>query len=431
MMSYSLFVFEKNNLFETNKNNQKAIFGNFTYLATETMLVRDELLLLNIMKALKNTYWGIDYINFINSKGRIISTDKERTAQIDSKKFIERFVIDEYSLRSNKKILEMSGPVYVGNERLGVSQIGFSETIYTKFISKSIGEAQKKIIYISLIALIFGLLCSLILARTIAGPIKKLAFGAKEIGNGKLNTHIDVRSRDELGMLANEFNQMAEKLAELDKAKDNFVNAVSHELRTPLSAIEGYIDFLVEGGDRITPEKKSKALGIMKSSSQRLGRFINDILDIAKVKSGSMDFNIVPARIKFIVNKVVGLLVSVAQQKGVTLGVAIRDDIPEILADEERINQVLTNLIGNALKFTPEGGKIIIGAEVRKEDLGKIFQQFEQSSNARNIQGPKGTGLGLAIAEGIVKSHGGRIWVESAVGKGTTFYFTLPINGNA
>ncbi len=444
MISYSLFVYEKKNRIEDIKNQQKAIFTNFYNLTREALLLHDELLLYHNMRALKNSYQGIKYINFISPGGRIIHTDRNGYHRAGSKRNIGNKIIEEYTSEHNKEVIEISAPVYLEKERIGVGQIGFSQTDYNKYIARTLNETKKRIFLISLAALLFGLVCSLILSRSIAVPIKKLAVGANAIGEGELSTRIDINSKDELGMLAYEFNQMVEKLAELDEAKDDFINAVSHELRTPLSAIEGYIDFLVEGGKSITFQKREKALRIMKGSSRRLSKFINDILDIASIKAAKMSFDIEANDLREIIDRVVKLLNSVAEKNKIEIDIKIKEDLPSVSADGVRLNQVLTNLIGNALKFTPENGNIIVGAErkderfvtvfvrdtgpgIAEEDLCRIFKQFEQAQTVRNLQGPKGTGLGLAIAEGIVKSHGGKIWVESKLGKGTTFYFTLPI----
>ncbi|MFH1415428.1 MAG: HAMP domain-containing sensor histidine kinase [Elusimicrobiota bacterium] len=447
MISYTLFIFEQKNQIEEIKNRQKSIFANLANISKESLLLHDELLLFHNMRALKNSYWGVQYINFIGPQGRIIYTDKDSYYRAASKRFISSNITEEYITGYRKNILEMSAPVYSEDQRLGVGQIGFNQTDYEKYINERLKASRKRIIGISLVAVLFGLVCALVVSRTIAVPIKRLAVGANAIGEGDLTTRINIRSKDELGMLAYEFNQMAEKLAELDQAKDDFVNAVSHELRTPLAAIEGYIDFLMEAGETIALSKRQKALRIMKGSAQRLSQFINDILDIASIKSARMSFDIEAQDMRNIIEKVAKLLTSVAEKKKIEISINIEESLPLVMADEVRINQVLTNLIGNALKFTPDNGYIIIGAgrkDVRRifvyvkdtgpgipeEDLVKVFGQFEQSDSTRNIAGPKGTGLGLAIAEGIVKQHGGRIWVESEMGKGTTFYFTLPVSGS-
>ncbi|MBN2407998.1 MAG: HAMP domain-containing histidine kinase [Elusimicrobia bacterium] len=447
VITYNIFLYEKASRIKDIKDKQAAIMENFVNLAEEALIVRDELLLLNNMGALKKTYRGIAYMNFIITKGdvtRILYTDRDYTYRAGSKKDITSLNSEEYSSRSGEDILEMSRPLYLGPEKAGVGQVGFSQEYYDDYIAGVIAKVRNRIILIGTASLMFGLIFSLILSGTIAKPINQVAMGAQAIGEGKLTTRIKVKTQDEVGTLAEEFNDMAVKLSELDKAKDDFVNAVSHELRTPLAAIEGYVDFLMDGGESVPREKREKALNIMKTSSQRLAKFINDILDIAKIKASKIVYEKIEHDIREIADKVIGLLKSVAEKAQINIVLNISDKVPHILADEDRIDQVLTNLIGNALKFTPEKGTITIGAEradsnyirvsvsdtgpgIPEKDIKKIFGQFEQSEQARNVRGPKGTGLGLAIAEGIIKSHGGRIWVESTLGSGTTFFFTLPI----
>jgi signal transduction histidine kinase len=441
-ISFSIFIYEKKSRAKDIKEEQNVLFKNFTHLAKEALIVHDELLLLSNMNSLKDMYEGIKYVNFISAQDRILCTDKNYSSRVERKRYIESEARENYE-GSYNEVFEISAPIYIGSEKIGVGQIGFSQTYYDKNIRQAITRAGNRIFMISVVALIAGLLVALTFSKTIAEPINKLAVGAKDIGEGKLSTKIDVESNDEIGMLADEFNQMVSKLDELDKAKDDFVNAVSHELRTPLAAIEGYLDFLIEGGRMVPEEKIKKALNIMKSSSQRLTSFINDVLDIAKIKASKMSLKKESRSLKEIADKVVKLLVGVAQKKNIEIGMEFAMDLPEVIADEDRIGQVFTNLIGNAIKFTPRNGSITVGAEIEnpkfvkayvkdtgpgipKEDLGKIFRQFEQSKGARDIDGPKGTGLGLAIAEGIIKSHGGRIWAESEPGKGTAFYFSLP-----
>jgi len=442
-ISFSLFIFEKDSRKRDIRENQEAIFHSFIQLARESLLIHDEVLLLNNMTLLKNTFKGVAYLNFMTDGERILYTDKDNSFRIFKKQYISEAVRDGYVRKDNEKIYELSSPVYIDNKKIGLAQIGFSGKYYDNIIAETISKAGDRILVISFISLVVGLSLALLFSKKLVQPLIKLSEGAGEVGKGKLETRIPVESDDEIGMLAAEFNQMTEKLSELDRAKDDFVNAVSHELKTPLAAIEGYVDFLIDAGDNIPFEKQLKALGIMKTSTQRLSKFINDVLDIAKIKASKMYLQKEKCSLRRIAEKVIGLLQSVAKKKDIELLVKIDDSIPEVLVDEERIDQVFTNLIGNALKFTPRGGKITVGAVkegagfikvfvrdtgpgIPKEDLQRIFGQFEQSDGARNVEGQKGTGLGLAISEGIVKSHGGRIWVESEIDAGTTFYFTLP-----
>ncbi len=434
MISYGVFLFERNSRIEEIEEEQKAILQSFVTLSEEMLLVQDELLLFNTMTALKNTYRGVEYLNFYNIKSdRLFFTDRDKSDSAIKYRDIHDLWKDDYVF---------SAPVYVSKERTGVAQIGFSPEYYERRITEAIRQARNNILRISFAAMLIGLAMALFLAKTITDPIRKLARGARYIGEGKLETAIDIKSRDEIGMLAEEFNEMAEKLADLDRAKDDFVNAVSHELRTPLAAIEGYIDLLVDRGEAVPEEKRKKALNIMKDSSQRLGRFINDVLDMAKIKAGMMEVVKKENKIDELIEETVSLLDSIAGKKDIEIDIEIDEGVSKVLADKERVNQVLTNLLGNALKFTPQGGTVSIGAAdedeefvrvwgedtgpgIPEEDMGRIFRQFEQADEARNIDGPKGTGLGLAIAQGIIESHGGRIWVDSVEGSGTVFYFTL------
>ncbi len=439
MVSYGVFLYERRTRIDEINQEQRSILQSFITLSEEALIVHDEVLLLNTMQAIENTYRGVEFINFYNlNTERLLFTDREEIDKVYN-------VIDIHDTWQDG--YEFSAPVYILGERTGIAQIGFSQGYYENRIEESIRKARNNIMLISLGALLLGIVLALVVSGTITKPIRKLTEGARYIGEGKLSTRIEINSSDEIGVLADEFNDMALRLLELDKAKDDFVNAVSHELRTPLAAIEGYIDLLLDRGDAVPEEKKKKALKIMKSSSQRLSRFISDILDMAKIKAGMMDIDKKPCALKDIVDKTVSLLDSVAQNKGVRIIVDISSEVPPVFADPERINQVLTNLIGNALKFTPKDGTITVAAEnsesgyikawvrdtgpgIPQEDLTRIFRQFEQSGDARNVDGPKGTGLGLAIAQGIVNSHGGKIWVESKRGEGAAFFFTLPVARN-
>jgi signal transduction histidine kinase len=259
-----------------------------------------------------------------------------------------------------------------------------------------------------------------------------------------LDTHINVNRKDEIGFLADEFNIMAVKLKELDQLKDDYVSSVSHELRSPLAAISGYVELMTRKPlEQIPVEKRTKAFGIIQESTTRLTGFINDILDLAKIKAGRVDIRKTNVHLGKSIEEIVGLFAPLFEKKKITGTVAVPAELPILALDEEKMKQVVTNLISNAYKFTPEGGRITVSAEdsgetitvavtdtgigIPKDYVNQLFERFKQVPGTREkMGGPKGTGLGLAIAKGIVEAHGGKIWVESEVGQGSSFKFTLP-----
>ncbi|HBU69886.1 MAG TPA: hypothetical protein DEE98_05825 [Elusimicrobia bacterium] len=302
----------------------------------------------------------------------------------------------------------------------------------------------KKIGIVSAAALLVGILFAFILSAHLNKPIKILSQAAVKLGEGDLTVQVAVDRNDELGKLSNTFNEMARRVKEIDELKDSFVSSVSHELRSPLAAIDGYCDFLLDGLDKnMTPDKQKKALEIIRDSTVRLTNFINNILDLAKIKAGRLEIKPIPTDMKDIAEEIMQLFVPLAARESKKLVVDIAPDLPRIYVDPERVKQVITNLLGNSLKFTPSEAVITIsavqvndriieislsdtGVGIPQADLPKVFEKFYQVKEGANKK-PKGTGLGLAIVAEIVKLHGGNITVESTVGKGTTFRFTMPV----
>lgn len=331
-----------------------------------------------------------------------------------------------------------------GKELHGTVFLGFNLSFLDAQLGEVTGRIRQWLIWITLSVMVIGLTLTYFLAGRLTRPILHLTEGAKAIGEGDLGTQIPIESTDELGFLAKEFNLMATKLRELDSLKDDFVSSVSHELRSPLSAIVGYVELLRSKPiTEIIPEKREKALEIIQESAARLGRFISDILDYAKIKSGQYSIAKKPLDLKGLAEEIFHLFHPLAEKNQVQTSIDIPLQLPTILADPDKIRQVLTNLVSNALKFTPAGGRIRISAKnqgefarISVEDSGigipeeaksAIFERFRQLSNVMpDGSKVKGTGLGLAIAKGIVESHGGRIWVETELGRGSTFHFTLP-----
>jgi len=247
-----------------------------------------------------------------------------------------------------------------------------------------------------------------------------------------------------------ELRRAYEELKSLDKAKDAFLSSVSHELRTPLTSIRSFSDILLTYHDT-DPEEQREFLEIIKSESERLTRLIDNILDIAKIEGQKMIWKDDFFRLEEVVRDAARVQDPLLAEKGIRLRIAIPADLPALHADRDRIQQVVTNLLNNAFKFSPAGGTIRIWAEtlrgkrsgepcawvkvsvsdqgvgIEEKDFEVIFDRLSQVCSDVMTDKPGGTGLGLPISREIVTHYGGNIWVESRKGEGSTFFFTLPI----
>jgi len=243
--------------------------------------------------------------------------------------------------------------------------------------------------------------------------------------------------------LEKELIESNERLKEMYKIKSDFTSMVSHELRTPLSAIKESIALVLEGTAGQINVNQKEILEITKKNVDRLARLINEVLDFSKLESKKVDFKLQKGNINEIIMEAIGIQKTVAQEKGLYLETGLDSTLPNIEFDFDRINQVISNLISNAIKFTQKGGILIssstddkeavikvsvkdTGEGIKKEDLPKLFHKFEQLGGI-NQRKTGGTGLGLAISQEIIEQHSGRIWVESEFGQGSEFIFVLPL----
>lgn len=251
------------------------------------------------------------------------------------------------------------------------------------------------------------------------------------------------------------------KLAKLERLKSEFISIVSHELRTPLTSIKNSLDILQSGRCGDVTQSADKFLSMAIRNVQRLSGIINDLLDLSKIEAGKMDFNFVPANINTVIDYVKSALSEVAKTKGLTLITNEAENLPQIIADTQRLEQVLTNLVSNAIKFTPENKQIKIssklinakdivineyfkdefkilsgdyiqvcvedeGIGIAEKDLLHAFDKFAQIENSLSRKAG-GTGLGLPIARQLLEAHHGAIWCDSELNKGSKFYFIIPI----
>lgn len=233
-----------------------------------------------------------------------------------------------------------------------------------------------------------------------------------------------------------------EQLKEMNRVKSAFVSVASHELRTPMTSIKGYVENMLDGLTGALSEKQSHYLHRVKYNVDRLMRMINDLLDLSKIEAGRVELRLVPVSISELVNDVTESLEQIARNKALTMEVLHIGMSPTLEADHDRLTQILTNLVGNAIKFTPRGGMIQVKTEMNKdgylqicvadtgcgihpEDLPRVFEKFYRGQGVPSET--PGAGLGLAIVKSLVEIHGGHIWAESIPGNGSSFYFTIPI----
>ena len=232
-----------------------------------------------------------------------------------------------------------------------------------------------------------------------------------------------------------------QKLKEAMEIKSQFISMASHELRTPLTAIKEGIAIVMDGSTGKINDEQEDFLGMAKRNVDRLARLINDVLDFQKLEAGGIKFDIQEKDINEVVKEVYETMVPLTKEKGLNFVVKLDENLPKARFDNDKIIQVLTNIVNNAIKFTEKGAITVTtskqdnvvcvavqdtGPGVKKEDIQKLFHKFEQLAK-QDDRKTGGTGLGLAISKEIVEKHNGKIWAESKYGKGITFYFTLPV----
>lgn len=350
-------------------------------------------------------------------------------------------------------------PIYDSdNKIIGMLFVGTPES---KFLALQ-ADVRNQTFVVGLIGLLIALIVSYLINRGIIKPLEQLKQGAEWVSNGRYDQKVIVDSDDEFGELAKAFNKMAtqinisddklkkhaeelkisyNELKELDKLKSELIAVVSHELRTPLTSIKGYVELVLDGTMGAINDSQKKCLQVADDNIVRLRRLIESMLDLSKIERGELEMYREKVNLRSIVCDVIEYLKPLATEKNIKLNKEVEDIAIE--ADKDRITQVLTNLIENAIKFSPANESILVsgvledehihlkvtdrGAGIPKKDMEKIFNRFYQvDSSTKRKKG--GSGLGLAVCKSIVEAHKGSIWVESELGKGSTFHIILPIS---
>lgn len=303
-----------------------------------------------------------------------------------------------------------------------------------------LSSLNRALLLVAVVAGLSAVVLSLVLSRRILGPVEALTTAARRMEGGDLNQRVEVHSRDEIGELAQAFNAMAEGLARVETLRRNMVTDVAHELRTPLSNVRGYLEAFRDGVMQPDPE----IIESVYEEAMLLNRLVDDLQELSLAEAGQLRLDLRPAPLAHVVNRTLEAWKGRAADKGIVLKADLPTDLPFVNADPQRVMQILGNLLSNGLTHTPPGGEILIAAratvsevEVGISDTGQgippehvpyIFERFYRADPSRS-RTTGGTGLGLAIAKQLVEAHGGRITVESEVGHGTRFSFTLPVAG--
>ncbi|MEW6058547.1 MAG: ATP-binding protein [Actinomycetota bacterium] len=276
------------------------------------------------------------------------------------------------------------------------------------------------------------------LARGMTQPLRDMAQAARKMETGDYSQRVRTNSRDEVGQLAAAFNRMSGELEDLERLRQDLIANVSHELKTPISALRAHLENLLDGVERPDPE----TLQVMLAQSDRLGRLVDQLLDLSRLESGEVPLRLEETALYRIVSQVLSEIEVACSDRDVRVENRVPDGLPAVFVDQERVHQVLFNLLDNAVRFTPPGGEVVVSAQrvdktcevsvadtgpgIPPEHLPRLFERFYRVDPARS-QKDGGTGIGLAIARSVVEAHGGRIRAESEVGRGSVFTFELPI----
>jgi len=303
--------------------------------------------------------------------------------------------------------------------------LGQEEQSFLQGVNRSLWTA-------GLLAAGVAALLALFFSRLLVQPLRRMAVAAGKMSAGDFSQRVDIASRDEVGELGRAMNAMAEALGKQEELRRQFVAEVAHELRTPLTVIQGNMEAMVDGVLPATREHLSS----LNSQVLVLSRLVTDLRTLSLADAGRLEVKPVPLDIGQLAGQALEVVGPLASEKGVRLENALPGTLPGVQADPQRLLQVFHNILANALRYTPEGGRIRLeaspgpgelvlsisdtGPGIPPEEMPYLFQRFHSRQSG-------GSGIGLAVVKTLLEAQGGRVWAESRVGGGSTFYFTLPL----
>jgi signal transduction histidine kinase len=318
---------------------------------------------------------------------------------------------------------------------------------------RSFAQSRELFIGVAAGSVVLALLMGFVLSSSLVAPLRRTEARLAQIAGGDFAGHVDVPNHDEVGSLAANVNRMNDELGRvyreletISRHKSDFLATMSHELRTPLNAIIGFSEVLQAQMFGELNEQQLSYVDDVLAAGRHLLSLINDVLDLAKIEAGRMDLDLGPVSVGEVLQSGMTMHGERASRAGIALGLRVEPEEIVVAADERRLRQVVFNLLANAIKFTPRDGRVEVSAQLRDgvvevavadtgpgiapDDMERIFEEFDQGTGTPEHH-VDGTGLGLPLSRKFVELHGGRLWVESTVGAGSTFRFTLPLERDA
>ncbi|MDD4004013.1 MAG: HAMP domain-containing sensor histidine kinase [Elusimicrobiaceae bacterium] len=335
------------------------------------------------------------------------------------------------------EMIVINTPVNVFPDGKVLSRIYFSKTRELEEQNRQRRRVGMKIYGISAIVLIAAYIAILLISSLFVRPIDDITRGAREIARGNLKYRIGLNRNDELGQIARELNEMAEKLSELEKLKDDFTSGITHDLRSPVTGIKLAAGNIIKEYRTGKVNRIPEQVFIIEENTERLNRLIDMILQVSKIESGNESLSLSSVNAEELLDGIVQANRPYAKEKNLVLDLIIETGTSDIVADREKLEQALSNIITNSLKYTDAGTVFVYicqadsGLQIRVKDTGRgiepelrkyLFEKFQKGAH----QG-KGSGLGLYIAKKIIELHGGKVDFVSEPGKGTEFTVTLPV----
>lgn len=362
--------------------------------------------------------------------------------------------VDEFHKAANSTRAEIEESIRLQGRDIEATAVQTRE-----LIEQSSTRNRNLLTLITIVSVAAIIVASVVISLGITRPLRRLSEVAVAMGRGDLNQTIEVKSKDEIGQLARSFNEMAAAVAEVDKMKSEFVTTASHELRTPIQAMLLGVSGILEGYSGKIDEEVREDLLLARDGIERLTRLVQDLLDLSRIEARKIELNLGTTSVAEIIDKAVEVVLELALFHDHTITRNVPPGIPKIVADKDRMIQVMVNLLSNSIKYTPDGGRIVIAVEAVENEVifsvadngygiplsaqEEVFKKFFQADSVMS-QKVGGCGLGLAISRGIVEEQGGTIHCESPIPggrfsglplggerKGSVFIVRLPMDGSS